>query len=198
MCALAGRCLAARCRFVPIDPNQTDPSQTRTHPTVCPFKTPSQHQLTDRLTTHTPTRRTHTEMRLFEPQDQQPRRGGRRRLRSPRRARTLLFAAFVGLALLGSLALLLGGRGVAAAAAAVAPEAEEDGGSVAVFVPTREWQVIPEGAAIPPVRFVGVVWSDVGGWRTPCVVWMHVPAPATDKDPPTPPASNITFHRCNS
>ena len=92
-------------------------------------------------------------MRPFQEQPQQLQQPRRRRLRlrSPRRGRTLLFAAVVGLALLGSLALLLCGRGVAAAAASDAEEG--DRGGVAVFVPTREWQVIPEGTAIPPVSF---------------------------------------------
>lgn len=116
-----------------------------------PFKPLSQHSTTDHTThtTQTDTDKTET-MRPF--QEQQPRCRRRLRLRSPRRGRTLLFAAVVGLALLGSLALLLCGPGMAAAA--VASEAEEaDRGGVAVFVPTREWQVIPEGAAIPPVSF---------------------------------------------
>lgn len=99
-------------------------------------------------------------------QEQQPQ--SRRRLRSPRRARTLLFAAVVGLALLGSLALLLGGRGVAAASAS---EGEEGDRGVAVFVPTREWQVIPEGAAIPPVSFEFLVWWCNLGWSRLFVIW---------------------------
>lgn len=77
-----------------------------------------------------------------------------RRRRRPR-ARTLAFAVCAALAL-GSLMLLLCG-GVAAAGGVkgqqVGGREEASSGSKGemVFVPTREWQVIPEGAAIPPV-----------------------------------------------
>jgi hypothetical protein len=80
--------------------------------------------------------------------------------------RTLVFAACVGLALMGSLLLLLCGIGGAAAATTTTTTrepAEAASNQQLVFEPTREWQVIPEGAAIPPVSSLSFdLWSKNG------------------------------------